>query len=261
MRHVVVALWLASVASGCALVGGAHDEPVAAPARDARNLRARLDEHVAVVAEGSIGDAFDARMLAALRSELMARGVTVVPSGEAELSLRLETRVQGAGYFIRGESILHVERPGNGSDQLATGNVTARDDRFVDESARALVTKLLRSPLLAGLGAPPPAGANEALDEAKKRARANAQRGTAHYNLDQFDKALPAYEAAYLDFQDPALLFNIAQCHRKLGHGAEAVAYYRKYLRNAPQAPNRAEVEKRIEELETAPTRAAARNR
>jgi hypothetical protein len=49
---------------------------------------------------------------------------------------------------------------------------------------------------------------------------------------------------------DPAFLFNIGQCHRKMGHDKEAVSFYKSYLRNAPNAPNRADVQKRINELE-----------
>src|SRR4051812_29773052 len=180
MRAVIAACLLWS--SGCALVGGVStsDPPVTATtAPQLRNVRVRLDDHVAVGTEGSIGDGFDTRMLAAVRASLMARGLAVVTT-PAEISLRLERRVQGAGYFIRGESILHVERDGHGSDEISTGAVMARDDRFHQESAHTLVTRLLQSPILADLTAAPPA------DDARTRARANAQRGTAHYNLDQF---------------------------------------------------------------------------
>jgi len=50
---------------------------------------------------------------------------------------------------------------------------------------------------------------------------------------------------------DPAYLFNIAQCHRKMGHDKEAADFYKSYLRAAPNAPNRPDVEKRIEEMES----------
>jgi tetratricopeptide (TPR) repeat protein len=70
------------------------------------------------------------------------------------------------------------------------------------------------------------------------------------YNLGRFSEALAEYEAAYLAVQDPPFLFNIAQCHRKMGNNKEALDSYRSYLRVAPAAPNRAEVQKRISELE-----------
>jgi hypothetical protein len=50
--------------------------------------------------------------------------------------------------------------------------------------------------------------------------------------------------------QDPPFLFDIAQCHRKLGNNKEALGFYRSYLRVAPNASNRAEVQKRISELD-----------
>ena len=70
------------------------------------------------------------------------------------------------------------------------------------------------------------------------------------YNLGRFSEALSEYEAAYLAVQDPPFLFNIAQCHRKMGKNKEALESYRSYLRVAPDAPNRAEVQRRISELE-----------
>ena len=70
------------------------------------------------------------------------------------------------------------------------------------------------------------------------------------YNLGRFSEALSEYEAAYLTVQDPPFLFNIAQCHRKMGKNKEALESYRSYLRVAPDAPNRGEVQRRISELE-----------
>jgi tetratricopeptide (TPR) repeat protein len=81
-------------------------------------------------------------------------------------------------------------------------------------------------------------------------ARAAFERGTKAYNLAEYGRALESYKEAYNIKADPALLFNIAQCHRLLGHTDEAIAIYRSYLREAPDAKNRADVEKRIEELQ-----------
>jgi len=46
------------------------------------------------------------------------------------------------------------------------------------------------------------------------------------------------------------LLYNIAQCHRMLGHVDEALIFYKNYRRRAPGAANREEIERRISELE-----------
>ena len=76
---------------------------------------------------------------------------------------------------------------------------------------------------------------------------------TKFYNLAEYEGALREFKEAYRAVEDPAFLFNIAQCHRKLGHNQDAITFYRNYLRRAPQTANRAEVERRIAELERAP--------
>ena len=248
---------LLALIAGCGILGGEQaGERAAAPAAF-RAVRFKLDDRVAVVTEGSVGAGFDDKLLAAVRSELGGRGLTVVSSGEFDLLLRLATRVSGMGYAMSGEATLQVERDGQSVDQLPTGKMIHPDDLFVAEAARRLVARLLQSSAVievARLRAPPAtAPPAPPLPDAATRARAHAQQGTAHYNLDQWSPALAEYEAAYLVFPDPALLFNIAQCHRKLGHPKEALDYFRKYLRVAPTAPNRAEVEKRIEQLEERP--------
>jgi hypothetical protein len=63
---------------------------------------------------------------------------------------------------------------------------------------------------------------------------------------------LREFKEAYRIVGDPAFLFNIAQCHRKLGHPADAISFYKTYLRRAPASPHRAEVEKLITDLEKA---------
>jgi hypothetical protein len=62
--------------------------------------------------------------------------------------------------------------------------------------------------------------------------------------------ALTAYEAAYQAKPLPGFLFNIAQCHRNLGHHERAVFFYRRYLSLDPESPNRALVEQLASEEE-----------
>ena len=80
-------------------------------------------------------------------------------------------------------------------------------------------------------------------------ARAHYEQAVAHYNLDEFAPALAEFREAYRLKPDPSFLFNIAQCHRKLGEIDAALDFYRKYLRNLPNAPNRADIERMIAEL------------
>lgn len=81
-------------------------------------------------------------------------------------------------------------------------------------------------------------------------AKAAYEDGTRSFNLAEYSQALQSYKESYRLRPDPALLFNIGQCHRLLGHTDEAVSLYKSYLREAPNAKNRADVEKRIDELQ-----------
>jgi tetratricopeptide (TPR) repeat protein len=82
-------------------------------------------------------------------------------------------------------------------------------------------------------------------------AKARYEAGVRHFDLSEYEAALVDFKEAYRNKPDPALLYNIAQCHRRLGHTEEAITFYRSYLRRASDAKNRQEVERRISELET----------
>lgn len=83
-------------------------------------------------------------------------------------------------------------------------------------------------------------------------ARDHYRKGTRAYDLGHYDEAVKEYEAAYRAKDDPALLFNIAQAYRLSGDLPNAIRTYRSFLRRVPEAPNRAEVDKRIIELQKA---------
>jgi len=103
------------------------------------------------------------------------------------------------------------------------------------------------------IGAPGPAPATPASESQLAEAKQHYAAATKFYDLAEYEGALREFKEAYRAVEDPAFLFNIAQCHRKLGHSQDAITFYRTYLRRAPHAANRAEVEKRIAELERAP--------
>lgn len=102
------------------------------------------------------------------------------------------------------------------------------------------------SPAPASPGPPP---TESQLADAKQRYAAASKL----YDLAEYEGALAEFKEAYRAVGDPAFLFNIAQCHRKLGHAQDAITFYKTYLRRAPNSTNRAEVERRIAELERAP--------
>src|SRR6185503_18328946 len=70
------------------------------------------------------------------------------------------------------------------------------------------------------------------------------------YDLQRYGEAAKEYEAAYELKQDPALLFNIGQAYRFAGDYGRAIGAFKSYLRRVPDAPNSAEVEGRIAEME-----------
>jgi tetratricopeptide (TPR) repeat protein len=70
------------------------------------------------------------------------------------------------------------------------------------------------------------------------------------YDLGRFADAAREYEAAYQAKDDPALLFNLGQAYRLAHDARRALLAYRSYLRNVSDAPNRAEVEAHIAELQ-----------
>ena len=87
-------------------------------------------------------------------------------------------------------------------------------------------------------------------DQDKVLAKQHFESGSRHYDLAEYDQALPEFKEAYRLMPDATFLYNIAQCHRKLGHVDEALNFYKTYRRRAPDAPNREEIERRIQELE-----------
>src|SRR5437763_9896331 len=65
-----------------------------------------------------------------------------------------------------------------------------------------------------------------------------------------FKTAAVEFEAAYGITKDPVLLYNVAESYEKAGDGKKAVASYKAYLREQPQAADKAEVQKRIKAID-----------
>ncbi len=83
-------------------------------------------------------------------------------------------------------------------------------------------------------------------------AKAHFKQGRMHYQLGEYREALNEFKEAYRLKQDPSFLYNIAQCHRQLREYSEAIRLYGNYLREAPDADNRDEVERQIRDLKAA---------
>ncbi|HMF44473.1 MAG TPA: tetratricopeptide repeat protein [Polyangia bacterium] len=95
-------------------------------------------------------------------------------------------------------------------------------------------------------------GVARAGDPNAEKARAHFQQGDTFFKLDKYAPALQEFEQAYLAKQDPSFLYNIAQCHRLMGNRVEAIRFYKRYINDAPTAPNRPVAEKHIHDLEAA---------
>ena len=78
------------------------------------------------------------------------------------------------------------------------------------------------------------------------------RKGTRDYDLGHYEEAAREYEAAFKLKEEPSLLFDIGQAYRSAGDHVRALAAYRGYLRRFPDAPNRAETERRIHECDAA---------
>ena len=99
---------------------------------------------------------------------------------------------------------------------------------------------------------PKPATAEKTEDEKRAEAKTLYEKGLSHYNLGEFDAAIQAFRSSYALSQAPGLLFNIAQAFRLKKDYEQATYFYTTYLRLKPDAPNRADVEDRIKEMQEA---------
>jgi hypothetical protein len=64
--------------------------------------------------------------------------------------------------------------------------------------------------------------------------------------------AVVEFTKAYKTLKEPTILFNRAECQRKLGNNMDALMDYELFLAEMPSAPNRASVEARMAALKEA---------
>ena len=96
-------------------------------------------------------------------------------------------------------------------------------------------------------------------DPETRAAKRYFARGEKLFALGRFDEAIEQYQKAYDAKPLPDFLFNIGQCHRNLGDFEAAIFSFKKYLKLAPDAENRDQVEEYIAELEVEQERKNAR--
>jgi tetratricopeptide (TPR) repeat protein len=109
-------------------------------------------------------------------------------------------------------------------------------------------------PYASSLGAAEPAPAAPAPpavnDEALNQAKQHFEAGRNAYNAGDFVTAIREFKAAEALRPSPLLAYNIGLANEKLNKKRVAVKYFKRYLEQMPNAPNKAEVEGRIANLE-----------
>jgi tetratricopeptide (TPR) repeat protein len=84
----------------------------------------------------------------------------------------------------------------------------------------------------------------------EREARAHYETGMTLYDAGDFKKAIEEFRTAYEIVPTPGLLFNLGQAYRLEKNYDMALYFYRTYLSRMPDAPNRADVDRRITEME-----------
>jgi len=102
---------------------------------------------------------------------------------------------------------------------------------------------------VAAAGAPRAQPSEHAIAEGRYHLRkANGLAGD-----DRCQAAIHEYTLAYKKLADPVVLFNRAECYRRIGEDEKAVADYRAFLAAVPAASNRAQIEAKISTLTGTP--------
>jgi tetratricopeptide (TPR) repeat protein len=87
---------------------------------------------------------------------------------------------------------------------------------------------------------------------AVQRAKALFEKGVAAYSNGRYYEAIEIFTETDRLYPNPQIAFNIAKAYDQLGSKSGSLSYYRDYLRRSPEATDRAAIEARVRELETA---------
>lgn len=103
---------------------------------------------------------------------------------------------------------------------------------------------------------PPPAQtAAPTGDAALVEARRLYDEGRAHFDAGRFVEALASFERAYLLRSNPVVLVPVLECQERLDRVVDAISTIERYLRERPNAPDRARMNQRLEVLRARPSR------
>ena len=95
------------------------------------------------------------------------------------------------------------------------------------------------------------AGADPAMSPEERGAAAKQffETGMAHFQLEEYDRAVESWESGFRMRPVAQFLYNIGQAHRLAKRYEKALSFYKKYLYMEPKAVNKAEVERHIATL------------
>jgi tetratricopeptide (TPR) repeat protein len=81
-----------------------------------------------------------------------------------------------------------------------------------------------------------------------KQAQALFQEAELRFSRGEFSEALRLYLKAHRARPLPELLFNVGQCHRRLGDCEKAIHYFQQFLLQKPRAQRRAQVQQLVDD-------------
>src|SRR6476620_9664076 len=89
----------------------------------------------------------------------------------------------------------------------------------------------------------------QSTDDRAAQAKQHYESGMARFQLGEWDAAIAECQAGFRIKPVPQFLYNIAQAYRLSKRWEKSLNFYQKYLRMEPKAPNRADVERHIAQL------------
>jgi Ni,Fe-hydrogenase III small subunit len=101
--------------------------------------------------------------------------------------------------------------------------------------------------------APAPAPAAEPTAEQREAARVAYDRGRKLFAENKFADARAAFQEAYDNVPNPIVLVSIGECQLRLGNFEDSHDAFTRYLEGRPDAPDRADVEKKLADIVAMP--------
>lgn len=149
------------------------------------------------------------------------------------------------GQFQQGPSVTASQR-GSGSASVSQSGVGEAQTLSVDAGSSEAGTSSSPSGDAQGSAS----GFRPASGPQAARAAELFQQGAAAYQRNDFQTAVRAFEQAYQLAPSSAMAFNVARVHGRLGNVEEAVRYYNLVLRDTQDPAERADIERRIAEMQ-----------